>query len=154
MDSLGGYLLLAVSTGVLSGVAACATHPSLRSSAEGVVGILVVLAVVAPVLGFVSSPRELVVPELEELGEGEYVRVAAAAMERGIEEDVASRFSVDIGEVTVVCEELDVAVMRCRLVTVALSCPSHEANFTKIREYVLENYVKDGGRCEMRWSYE
>ena len=155
MSSLSGYLLLAVSTGIFAGVAAEAAHPRLKESVEWVTGLILILALVGPVLGLVVYMPSVEVPKLDtNLGEGDYVEVAVDAMERGIAEELADSFLLNLGEVEVECGEVDLNTMRCPSVMVALSCSPNKADFAAIRGHVLENYVTDGGSCEVIWVYE
>ena len=155
LSDLSAYLLLATSTGLLAGIASEAAHPRLRESVEWVSGLLVILSLVAPVLGLVASPPAVELPSLDADGEGlQYIEAVTAALEKGIAEELALSFSLDGGEVWVECGEVDPSVMRCASVTVVLTSSPSKANFTAIRGHVLENYVTDGGKCDVRWKYE
>ena len=155
MNNLSGYLLLAVSCGVIAGVASHLSHPSLAESVEWVAGLFLLLSLVGPLLGLITSlPPEIALPDAEEMGEGEYVEVIRQALESGIEKELADSFSLDDADVRVECCELILPDMRAEVIEVVLTCTPREANLTRIRDHVLENYVTDGGKCDVRWLYE
>ena len=157
MDSINLYLLIATSVGILSAISVSCAHPTFNSAVRLCAGIILTLALSRPILGFISSPPAsgLELPEDPSSATPEYVEVATAAMEKGIASDIADRFSIPTDELRVECRELDFSEMRCLYILVELECSPLLADFPKIRNHVLENYVTDtNGECEVRWIYE
>ena len=152
LGSIAEYLITVLSLGVAVGIAAESSHRSLSKEVEAVAGVILILAVISPLLSLKSLLPEITVPELLPEGTPEYEEVALSALGSGIKKDICERFSVDEAGLSVMCEELELSTMRARCITVSLGAHSGDVDYRRVREYVKESYLAQGGSVEVNYG--
>lgn len=140
------YLLGIIAAGVVCAVALSVSHENMRGATRSALGILMLVAVSAPVISVVQSVASsgIELPEYDGISpEGGYEAVSEEAFCEGIRKAVASEFDIDVKAITVDCHGFDFKSMRADWIYVNISTP--KADFRRIEEYCRTNFTKGGG---------
>lgn len=120
---MSAYFGLLLSVGVAAAVGGAILYDGERtSSSRAAISLILLFAAIAPAVDLISdislSPPRL--PEIPEVGCGEYAEVAEEAFCRGIASLLADKYSLPDGDFGVKCRGFDFYSMRAESLTVTL----------------------------------
>ena len=145
------YLVLAVAVGAMMGVLGALSHPDFAKEVRSMLGVIALFALMAPIASLLSSGLQL--PSFDEIpipdyGDG-YAELTVAAYEDGLCRAIAERMSIDSSGVSVALSDVDLSSMRAGRVSVVLDKQAILVDVRSLREWLREEFVTDGGNCEV-----
>lgn len=151
MEELKEYLVLAVSIAAVMGILGALSHPNFAAEARLALGVISLLALLAPIVALFSSRLELPVLDdlyLPEYGDG-YIEVTALAYEQGLRRAVSEQIGVEEENVLVELGEVDFQSMRVCSLTVILGAEAILSDTRSLREWLKDNFLIEGGICKV-----
>lgn len=121
-------------------------HPSLQSVSKCALSMLVLLSAFSIILSAIDKYEP---PSIDygQMNDDRYYDTLDEACECGIGLEVADKFKIDEGKITVSLTGLDVSKMRAEQIYVRIE--DLRADYRSIRTFVAENFLLDGGNIEV-----
>ena len=146
------YLITVLTVSAVGGISVSLAHGSYKKITGTVAGIVLTLVILNPVLsafdGILDSAKEL--PSFsEEEGESGYSEVLEEAFRSGVVKAVAKEFGVKEEDVYLNIEGFEAERMRAAEIRLVLVGRAATADIPRIRQYLAENFLADGGKCEV-----
>lgn len=151
MYDLSYYIVLSVLTALAVAVCEKLVHSSLLGASKFALGIVFTTVLVLSSYSLIRNLSELdfsfELPEYTEGGELE--EITAEAFGEGIGAAIAEKYGLMASDVSVFVGGFVLSDMKAGNIRVVLSRSSASSDTRGIREYVKENFLADGGRCEV-----
>ncbi len=144
------YLVALIAISLACSIALALSHTALRRTLRGALGVLLLVSLLSPLVTLARDVTGLSLPELDlALGEGEdaFIKITETAFEEGIAAAVGERWR-GVSGVRVYSRGFDTSDMLADRITVYLSDDSVWIDYREVREYVAENFTRDGA-CEV-----
>lgn len=140
-------LFLAVVSSVAVALGVALSHPSLRGAVRGALGVLLVLTLFAPFVNAVAglAQGDFKLPDISYGDGGGFEEITLAAFEDGIAAALEERYGSSLTGVSVRVRGFNPREMRAEGVTVVLPKGAGMLDYREIRDYLDENFTRDGG---------
>lgn len=156
MGEIGSYILPLVSISAVMGVMSAVSTDGFSEEtahASRLIAAFVIISLALPILS------DLELPAPPKLGGGStpaggYVEVSRDAFEDGVAVAVAERIGVSERSVSVKADGFVFESMRAERLTVTLSRDAVLADVRGLSAWLSENFLSDGGRCEVVMDFE
>ena len=143
------YLISAITLGIVAGIALHIAHKELLPSVKTAAGVVLLSFTVLPIGGILSGIPEIPLPSLDGgFYDGSIYEEGESAFALGVARAVAERFSVDEGDITVVCRGFSLEKLGCEHITLTLSGGAKRLDYRAVRDYIEENL--EVGGCDVR----
>ena len=150
MGEIGSFAVPLISVAAVMGIAgAVATDVFSEhvTRAARVIAAFVIISLAIPALGSLDLPT-LPAPDGEAV-QGGYLEVTREAFEGGISEAVAERIGAEAEDVTVRVSGFALETVRAEAMTVILPRSAALTDVRSLSAWLKENFLSDGGRCEV-----
>ena len=146
------YLLSVVAVSVIGGFLSMLAYGNYSKVIKGAVGVVLALVILTPFFSLSDILKDISndIPMYESYPyENGYYKASEEAFGAGIQEAVAYRFGLMESDIAIRVADFDMESMRAGEIYLVLSGSSVAADLVGIKGYVKENFVDDGGRCEV-----
>lgn len=139
---MGGYLLGALFAGLVGALCIHLSHTAMKSAVRCALGIIMVLVISRPFVGFIEDLSKLSFDLSGSDGGGYSEIIEEKAMDSfclGVTRAVADKFSCDEENITVSCDGFVFETMSTDCINVTLRRSAALLDYRAVREYVIKN---------------
>ncbi len=146
------YVLSCVAVGLVAAVGTGIAHTGVKKAVRASIGILVLCVFLTPLSSCISDfLSTLPLGSAPDTGDTEgFKEITEEAFSLGVERALALQFSLSENSIDVTLVGFDPYAMRAERAHVTLT--DVREDYREIREYVCENFLTQGGICEVDYE--